>query len=35
MNFEKRDDFVIIFEFIVIVFFDIFDIMKNVIDKSI
>ena len=35
MNFEKRDDFAVIFEFIVIVFFEIFDVMKNVIDKSI
>ena len=34
-NLEKRDDFVIIFEFVVIVFFDVFDIMKDVINKSI
>ena len=32
---EKRDDFVIVFEFVAIVFSEIFDVMKDVIDKSI
>ena len=34
-DFEKRDDFVTVFEFVAIAFFEIFDVMKNVIDKSI
>ena len=35
MSFEKRDDFVIVFELFVIVFLEIFDIIKPVIDNSI
>ena len=35
VNLEKRNDFVIVFEFVVIASFEILDVIKDVIDKSI